>query len=536
MTTPPPPPPPSTPDEPPTGGAPLPPPPATASAAPEMPPAPPTRPRSGGRGRWLGLGVVGVGVIALIVVGVTFLTGGDSAGASSPQGAIDELVETVDRVDVLAMPTKLAPSETRGIGELTEVFFDRISELVPFIETYTGEEFDADRFSPTANLEEMGLGEHLNLDELPDLSVVDYEVIEEYETVALVEFSIDAEFDGFSEIEELNDEDLAELNDSVDEAIDAVEGERIQLVTVKEDGGWYISASLSIAHAMIEYGDADFTEDLAAIDELPDATAQSPEEAMTGLVDAFYEQDAEALISHVDLAPARVLVAYPDILDEAFGAEFDVDEPVRIEELELSETGRDSEYQIDRLVMTGGGETLTLDGLCATVPDEETQCLDEQLPWSTGIEGAPVIIDQARGGYVVALGHSMLNAFRAVVDDVDIHAAARLSEFAVYDAAVAATVGEQVTVDFDGKPYAVVEVSDVDPEQGFNLEFDGNPLDWDPYGQHGVAWVNLRHSYDLDELPETIRAVVLAPLVDPDCVEICEWQTDGSATFTIVNE
>lgn len=163
--------------------------------------------------------------------------------------------------------------------------------------------------------------------------------------------------------------------------------EALELVTIEQGGGWYVSLFYSVADAARR--DADLPAPAFGNGVEPDGE-ESPEAVIRALVDAGTSLDVERAIELIDPEEGRVLHDYaPLFLDDAKAAaaeardEFEVD----VHELDLR-TDRDGNkgyVTVTRLKATVGTDDgdaeVEFDGTCATVRTRdgtESSCADEE--------------------------------------------------------------------------------------------------------------------------------------------------------------
>jgi hypothetical protein len=320
-------------------------PPPTWGAAPGGPPPPPS-PQSR-RARRIGVVVAAVGVLALLGVSalaVQALVGGGS-GADSPEAAVDRLAEAVTAEDPVAVAAALDPAEAESLGALVEDLEEHAQSngFAPSGDTFAGIDLTAEDLE--YEVDELGGG-------LARVEVVGGEVGYAFDPDQLGE-----------ETRTILGEDAERSSDRID--VDDVDGDPLRLVTVRRDGGWYVSVVHTLADWAVEGLDlpsADGDEELDRSDPAPD-----PETAVTAFVEAVVDGDVEGMAGHLAGDIGSVLRPYRDAVEDVLGqGSFAVDD-VEVEDAgELDDGGRrvrivgaEGSFEID-------GEEIgwELDGLC----------------------------------------------------------------------------------------------------------------------------------------------------------------------------
>ncbi len=251
--------------------------------------------RRGGGSRFAVVGVV----IALVAGGAFAIRAALSApsGPETASAAVDAFFTAVDDEDLLGMVEVWLPSERESVLE-PGMELVRELERLEIVDTGTAERIDGD--------DTRGLGY--------DLSVEGLETSERLlgDGVAVVTLHAGtvALLDGPDEVEGL----FGEIGDA-DASFDLADvDEPIELVVVQEDGGWYLSLWYQLAETIRRDGDhplPDFGNGVVPVG------ADTPEGAVTGMVDAAVDLDLRGVIARLDPSEARALHDYaPLFLDE----------------------------------------------------------------------------------------------------------------------------------------------------------------------------------------------------------------------------
>lgn len=224
--------------------------------------------------------VVGVAAIAAIIT--TVLRGsGASGGAKSPAEAVTVLAEALSADDLLAAVDVVAPDEAAGVHGLLTAIKDRAAvEQVPGLTGGEGIDVDIEVGSPSVN----EVGDH----------------------AAIVGVDIDARLTS-STTGPLGLVLPAASEDSV----------QLEVVTVRIDGGWYVSPLLTLGHVLVERHDLP-RGDYRALDddrELGDG-ADDPDAAVDQLFESIAESDVDAAIDVLGTGEARFGRVFGDAIEE----------------------------------------------------------------------------------------------------------------------------------------------------------------------------------------------------------------------------
>jgi len=304
-----------------------PPPPPSGDATAALEPATPAPSRS--RGKVIAASVGAVAVIAAGIFAITrFTSDRAEGGASSPEEAGLDMMTALENEDLLGVIDVLLPGERDTMRDPARKL---VSELRR-IEVLSG---DAD-LSSVGGLDVV----------VEDVSVdVDETNVEDIALIR-VNFEGTASVDG----EALPIGDLILDNAEVERAaldVDAAPTTEVALplVAVREEGRWYVSAFYSVAELARQQARPESeipTEGVAPIG------AESPEEAVDGMIQAVIELNLEGVVARLNPDEFEALQRYaPLFLDDA---QRDLDEAVAEADVDIEVTG--IEYDV-----TGDGDT-----------------------------------------------------------------------------------------------------------------------------------------------------------------------------------
>ncbi|MGD9959424.1 hypothetical protein [Nocardioides sp.] len=396
-------------------------------------PLPPSR-RSAGLAKILGVGAL---VAALAAGGfVAYQVLSPQGGASTPDAAVRQFIESVAKQDPVGALAVVNPGEVEGVVDLYEPARERLADA-----GLTSSEGDL------ADAVDVALGDvELDIDQVADsvakVTVQRLEVTASFDPEALpprLEFMSER----YSKARSWEGDLVAEVRDN------AEEGFELSVTAVKVDGRWYVSPVASYLDAVVnelnywarESGDSPITPDYDAVGlaDAPDpVVAKDPEDAVRKVIEAASDEDFEELLAALPEEQVNVLRAYvepaEDLLAEA-GADFDID----LSELDtdVAEDGDHARMTIDSAAVAAlasvDGEvdsgSVRLDGRCVEVADEydtDSGCIDGDIRRMTGVDSFFVILSKRDGGWQVdpmatAVAYSsdfLSSASDELVDDV----------------------------------------------------------------------------------------------------------------------
>ena len=328
-------------------------PPEPGTAAPDPSPTvelgeaspPPARPR----GVAIAAVVGGAAVIAAAVFGITRVTGGDDAGASTPEEAGLALLEALENEDALGAIDVLLPGERESLREPLTALNDELTRVEVLSEDVLTGVSGVDLVVEDESVSATGTN-------VPD--IVNLEI------TATVTGSVDGEQLPIGDLILDNmDVDRSELDEEPSEPTE----DTFPVTAVEQDGRWY----LSLFHTVAEQArtSSDESADIPAEGVAP-AGGESPEDAVDTFLAAVENLDPEAMIAALNPEEFQALQRYAPIfledaqagLDEAVA---DNGTAVSIEDAEytVSGSGDSRSLSIDHLRadLTNQGETGTVE-------------------------------------------------------------------------------------------------------------------------------------------------------------------------------
>lgn len=501
-------------------------------------------------------GVAVVAVLALVVVGLTAIRGrAPSGGASSPTDAVTEFVNAANALDPVSMMLFVAPSETAGWTQLYDAVTPKVNDATSIAKSWNEWSGSTGGDGALSKWTDHGT---------PSVQVTSSSAIEQLDTVARVEFKVESHYNPTAATEA----DAAEFEDydkAMREMTEVLNATTFQFITVKENDKWYVSAFMSAQNPQVVNIDSaqlspDLIEeadnlnassqsrppiDLAAVDNIPPATAQTPDEALENIITAFATSDPALLMASVDSSVARQIAiggdqVFTDVVSPA-AEEVSTERSVT---WELSEPV-DDVYRVNRLEgeVTFADETvnIAIEGWCARFESDgsgDSACLTDYVDWLSNIDGLPLVIRQERGGYVLSPAGSVLTLTADIVSLAPTADWMRQIDVAQYDTSTHINVGEPTTLDFGGKPYIVVDFDWPDTAQRYSIDLSeaSDPqLEQSEVKMWALVGTDLKRQYLLDSSDVTTkgRAVIYSPNTNYDCVALCDAPTEGSVTVTL---
>ncbi|QGG94980.1 DUF2510 domain-containing protein [Actinomarinicola tropica] len=382
----------------------------------------------GGRRKLLGGVAAAVLVVAAGAFAVTQLASADG-GADSPEAAVSGLFDSMADEDLVGMAEIVLPGERR-------TFVDPMLEGVDHLRRWGV----LDESLDTSDVGGIDL-------EVEDLELRTEEAAEDVVNVfasgTMVASLQGEELPVGSLLEEraLEGEDMSELDSEP-----AREGfEDVMITAVREDGRWYVSGTYTIAEA----ARADAGVQLPPPDEaVQPIGADSPEEAVDGLMASIADLDLEGMIARLHPDEASALQRYaPMFLDEGQAA---IDEMVaeagldiEIEDLDYDIVERDGFAVVTAatfsLRATADGEevSMSFDGDCTVITvDGETEevCTADAPESSIDLTDTPIgdvqamldemdevglVVAEGPGGWYVAPVRSYSEVVLAVMRVID---------------------------------------------------------------------------------------------------------------------
>ncbi len=363
----------------------------------------------------VGIAAGAVLVIAGGTIGAVALSGGfgGAGGSGSPQAAVTNLFDSAKSADVMGSIGAIAPSEA-------ELFADTFAELSKI-------KGEGDARSYDEIMKELQDAMQI---EIADVAMTEEEIAEEIVRVTLTDWTVTIDGDeekiadlmteltssmreqmeqiGYteSEIDEMLESQRAEVIEEMDfpqtmtaEDFRAESGADLSVVSVKEDGQWYVSALMTFADVGFQQS-PDWDESKLGEKVLEPTKYDTPEDAAVGLAEALESADFEAITKSLSLPERRVLSIYgplfADMLEGGSGPSFD---PTDFSSEIVDGKGR---ITIDALGIDGAG---LIEGLCFTPADgySEKMCLDDiPVLEKLGIADVDLIAVEENGGWLVA--------------------------------------------------------------------------------------------------------------------------------------
>lgn len=345
-------------------------PPTVAGIGPQ-PGAPPKKSRTG---LWVGLGVgAGVAGVAVVVGLFLFAWSGTSAGASSPQAAVEGLVDSLGNKDVAGALTSLAPGEITGIDELWRTTQQKTEELgtgdAPKVTgdalVFEARKFDWDVEEVSGNTARVTL---TGVDATIGFDAAALGLDESART-RLEDLGPDR-VDGDHYLWTLSTEDLPR--------------EGVKVVTVKRDGGWFVSPLYTVGEYAYEgskkaqrRGPPDYAYDPDSVG-TGATTAAGSVEALAHAVEGGTAEDIAGVLSPRQVAFLHVYQA----LDDGKATPSDLE----IGGLSLSEEplgeGR-TRVRVQSADVSWRGGSVEIDGDCWQLErrgSERKGCINDVLP------------------------------------------------------------------------------------------------------------------------------------------------------------
>lgn len=367
-----------------------------------------------------------VGVLALLgasVFAVTNLT--SSSGAGSPEDAVQKMFDAVSGEDLLGFLGSVAPSERDVVKDDLLGILDELKRL-----DVLSSGFDAGKISGV-DFEITGL--QTSAKELGDgVSTVTVSAGKAKTSFTPSELPLG------KQIRDMMGEDLS--SDTETDTSDLAEDEPFDLVTVKEDGAWYVSFAYTAAEAMRK--DAGKPAPKFGQSTITPKGADSPEKAVEAMLRSGADLDVEAVLALLPPGEGKVLRDYSqlflaDVKDQAAAMADEVKVEISTLELSADTEGRASVVSIKKLVadatMSGESTHVELDGDCFTIvaggDEPNKQCASEQqkkmgLPNIPGLMGpgmgtTRLTAVEEGGKWYVSPIRSLLHPLRLALKQVD---------------------------------------------------------------------------------------------------------------------
>lgn len=468
------------------------------------------------------------GVLAFAALGLIlwfFLGGRGSAGSDSPEAAVQKFADVVNGGDKLELLNVFAPSEIAPYSDVAQALQNKFGDSEVLQELWAqpaGEEVQG-------YLDEIGLSIRLE--------ITDINTVEAADEAAIVGFGGYVYFDVAealggedfeSQIDDLGVVERTEtgfrisfdtISDTIAESLDDPGSERTSrfdgftMVTVKEDGGWYISPMMSSVNLVTEVlGEP--APNLDAVGDPIDNGAGSGQEAIEMWVQSTIDFDLLRSTQLMSRPFARLGQAFPESVDAISQIYQDLageeGNGIELVDLQLGDRG-DGVYSVDRaeLQVSDAGEvsTAVIEGDCASSSGEEPVCLLEYAPDDLKYDSFVIATDKVGDAYVVdpARSWSVL-AIDWIENTDESWLLARLG-LAQYDEPIKAEYNTDIEVAFGDKAYVVLEFDDADLYADVAIDRD-DVRDSRVYLDHHLGFGYLLEDDQIDDETGRIEAGV----------------------------
>ncbi len=379
--------------------------------------ASPEKPKNKKTGLIVGIAAGTVLVLGGGTVGAIALNGGfgGSGGAGSPQAAVTSLFDAAKSADVMGSLGAIAPSEAT-------LFADTFAELAKIKGEGDARSYDEImkdlQSAMQIEITDVEMTEDEIAEEIVRVTLTDWTITidGDEEKVAdlmleLTESSMRGQYEGFgyteSEIDEMLESQRADVIDDMDfpQTVTAADfrddsGSDLSVVSVKEDGQWYVSALMTFADVAYQQS-AQWDDSLPSLGEkvLEPTKYDSPEDAAVGLTDAISSGDLTEITKSLSLPERRVLSIYGPLFADSISSGGPTFDPTDFSSEIVDGKGR---ITIDELGISGVG---TIEGLCFTSEGGygDKMCLDDVPVLSKlGVADIDLIAVQEQGGWLVA--------------------------------------------------------------------------------------------------------------------------------------
>lgn len=426
----------------------------------------PASKRAGPR-RWR-TAAIGATIAGLVGVGgylaADFLLGG--GGADSPEAAVEQLVDSVDRADLIGIADILNPAEVPGLEDLATKVATKHGELVT--------KSDDDGLGGLdLEVSDLELDVQMESDRVARVTVERGEVQVRSAAAALPAAVTDR----------LDDEDRQEW-DSFSASIDDFEEEFDQdlfVMVVEEDGGWYVSPYLTAAEYLVEVNDlpsGDF--DAYGAEPDTDKGAKDAVDAVEALADAVNSGDPDDVLAALPSDTVKVASVYEDALSDYLEDQFsDGRYPQGV--FDLKDVGSTTHELGDGSVMidldgarfqvatdwerdyVDDFRDVEVDGTCFHETREKCKESDgseiDLLAGRLGIETVGLVAREVDDGWKVDPVRSLMELGKAITDGLDVQTWRALTQDAsTGDVAGTLTADNAVDVEYDDAGFAVYEL------------------------------------------------------------------------------
>lgn len=377
-------------------------------------------------GKIIGVGALVAAVAAGGLVGWQVL--GSGGGAETPEAAVQGFVTALVEQDAVAALALVNPGEAAGLDDVYASASDRLRDR-----GIVG----GDRITDALDVSVSGLEfeVHEQGQDVARIELVDGDYTVAYDPAAVpdsLSFVADEEPDPREWSGDIVDDIGWELPHAT------VDGEHPEpfLSAVRVDGGWYVSLVgtyvdyLYTEVAYWEEWDVSSPDFDAASEEVEPIVGETPEDVVGNLVDAVNSGDVEDLLANLPEDQVRVLRPYARTLqgvlrEEGVGFDISVDGL----DLETEERGDQVVVTVDRAEVSAGVRSdgsedwgaASIDGSCLTGTeedgDQETVCLDQEVPDYLGLDSLRFVLTKTDGGYQVDPLATAIDYATTIIDE-----------------------------------------------------------------------------------------------------------------------
>ena len=426
---------------------------------------PESKPRRPGRWRTIAIGAT---IAGLVGVGgyfaADFLLGG--GGADSPTAAVEQLVDSVDRADLIGIADILNPTEVPGLEDLATKVSTKHGELVTKSEDDGLGGLDLE----VADLE---LDVQMESDRVARVTVANGEIQVRSAAAALPAAVTDR-------LDEEERQDLDSFSANIDDFEEEFDRDLFVMV-VEEDGGWYVSPYLTAAEYLVEVYDlpsGDF--DAYGAEPDTDKGAKDAVEAVEELADAVNSGDPDDVLAVLPSDTVKVASVYEDALSDYLEDQFSGGKyPQGI--FDLKDVGSDTRELGDGSVMidldgarfqvatdwdreyVDDFREVEVDGTCFHETHEKCNESDgsevDLLASRLGIETIGLVAREVDEGWKVDPVRSLMELGKAITDGLDAETwRAFTQDASIGEVAGTLTAGNAVDVEYDDAGFAVYEL------------------------------------------------------------------------------
>lgn len=318
-------------------------------------------PRTRGRGRLIAVAAV---VVALAAGGiVTFIARSDTntAGAATPQKAVESIVSDLNKSDLVGVLDDLPPGERDAIVNPVLDEIDQLKRLNVLQQgadpkNVSGVKFTAK--SLTFSNTTVTINDHVRIVELTGGTL---DIAANAAKVPFTKKFLDTVFPNGLPVQSNGTEHI-----DIAQQIQAAGGDPVRIAAQKVGGRWYPSIMYTIADAASQHAVP------AGSDRIPAEGGSSPEDAVTRMVNALLHGDTTGAIKLLSPDELAVMHDYGGIVVRDTGYE-PVDAVVKDLQLTTQKvSGGATRVLLRSVTVTSGGDEVTvkLDGDCVDVTSQ----------------------------------------------------------------------------------------------------------------------------------------------------------------------